>query len=71
MGSDHENPVILSSVDWNGTSGVWYQPHVLAGVNKSGYWLFNVEKGEKYTSSGIGCFRAANYFLRIIWHFEP
>ena len=48
VGSDQENPVILSSMDWHGTSGVWFQPHVLSGLKKSGYWLFNVEREGTY-----------------------
>ena len=47
IGSDHENPTILTAFDWH-TSTPWNQGHIRSGARKNGFWAIEVERDGTY-----------------------
>lgn len=53
LGSDHENPVLLTSYDWNNESGEqrdmpWAHTHIVAGPLQNGWWRVHVDRPGTY-----------------------
>jgi arylsulfatase A-like enzyme len=50
VGSDHENPAVLNSMDWHETGKLppWNQPTIAEGIAANGFWAVRVEHDGRY-----------------------
>jgi len=51
IGSDKENPSVLTSHDWHGEHVPWNQVHVRRGRRQNGFWAVDVAKAGRYEIS--------------------
>lgn len=52
VGTEFENPAILTSHDWRGDIDIknlpWSQSHIVEGIDSNGYWTANFNQSGKY-----------------------
>jgi len=48
IGSDHQNPTVLTAHSWHGEKGIYSQRHVRPAVQDNGYWAIKIERDGAY-----------------------
>ena len=48
VGSDQENPSVLTSHDWHGEHLPWYQAHVRQARRQNGFWVIDIARPGTY-----------------------